>query len=172
MNQENQETITAWAEGAFGPSHPAIIASRMSVEVAELVSGLSLVAHLRVEDIDPETVHALQEEVADVNVMLSQVAEMLQVDIGAVTDYKMSINRKRSWGRTASGHFQHTEEAATADNPELLGAIARGWCSKENAQKEMDPELAFAIAQEVAPLIRKQAAELFEGAKAAGKEVG
>lgn len=32
---------------------------------------------------------------------------------------------------------------------QLLGAIARGWCSKENAHKEMDTSLAFAIADEV-----------------------
>lgn len=136
MNKENQETITDWAETTFGPNHPAVIAARMSVEVAELVSGLSTVAHLPVEQIDPETLHALREEVADVNVMLSQVAEKLQVDIGAVTDFKMSINRKRTWGRTASGHFQHTEEA-----PPISGR---------------DPELAEAIAEEVAPLILRR----------------
>lgn len=154
---ENQETITAWAEETFGENHPAVIAARMSVEVAELVSGLSTVAHLRVEDIDPETLDALREEVADVNVMLSQVAEKLQVDIAAVTDYKMSINRKRTWGRTASGHFQHTEEVPPVPegpDPELMGAIARGWCAPANAQKEMDPELALAIAEEVRPLLK------------------
>lgn len=32
---------------------------------------------------------------------------------------------------------------------ELLGAIARGWCSPENERKAMDPALAFAIAEEV-----------------------
>lgn len=36
---------------------------------------------------------------------------------------------------------------------ELLGAIARGWCSKENEHKEMDADLVTAIAKEVAPLI-------------------
>lgn len=33
---------------------------------------------------------------------------------------------------------------------ELRGAIARGWCSPENAAKEMDVVLAKAIAEEVA----------------------
>lgn len=32
---------------------------------------------------------------------------------------------------------------------ELLGAIARGWCSNENSGKEMDVTLALAIAREV-----------------------
>ena len=109
---ENQETITAWAEETFGPSHPAVVAARMSIEVAELVSGLSTVSHLPVEDMDPVTLAALRDEIADVNVMLSQVAKKLNVDIAAATDFKMAINRKRSWGRTASGHFQHTEDDA------------------------------------------------------------
>lgn len=35
---------------------------------------------------------------------------------------------------------------------EILGAVARGWCSKENEKKVMDPELAIAIAKEVEAL--------------------
>ena len=32
---------------------------------------------------------------------------------------------------------------------ELLGAIARGWCSEKNSHKTMDPDLALAIFDEV-----------------------
>jgi len=38
-------------------------------------------------------------------------------------------------------------------NEELLGAIARGWCSEKNSSKIMDSDLALAIAEEVEPLI-------------------
>lgn len=31
----------------------------------------------------------------------------------------------------------------------ILGAVARGWCSKENENKVMDTDLAVAIAKEV-----------------------
>lgn len=46
------------------------------------------------------------------------------------------------------------EERLRADEPKegheaLLGAVARGWCHEINAHKEMDVELAVAIAQEV-----------------------
>ena len=34
----------------------------------------------------------------------------------------------------------------------LLGAIARGWCHEKNASKEMDSDLAMAIATEVKTL--------------------
>ena len=37
--------------------------------------------------------------------------------------------------------------------PELLGAVARGWCHDANANKVMDEELATAIAREVMPLV-------------------
>ena len=39
---------------------------------------------------------------------------------------------------------------------ELLGAIARGWCSPENSHKEMDATLATAIAREVSALSSRQ----------------
>jgi len=32
------------------------------------------------------------------------------------------------------------------NHEELLGAIARGWCSEKNSHKTMDPDLAIAIA--------------------------
>ena len=36
---------------------------------------------------------------------------------------------------------------------EIIGAIARGWCSPENSHKEMDTTLAEAIANEVMKII-------------------
>ena len=39
--------------------------------------------------------------------------------------------------------------AATMERTELMGAIARGWCTKENEETEMDCELVEAIADEV-----------------------
>ena len=39
------------------------------------------------------------------------------------------------------------------DKENLFGAIARGWCHEENAAKEMDADLAFAIAFEVSDIV-------------------
>lgn len=39
------------------------------------------------------------------------------------------------------------------DISEIRGAVARGWCADKNREKEMDSDLAEAIAQEVAKLI-------------------
>jgi len=39
------------------------------------------------------------------------------------------------------------------DIDDIQGAVARGWCHKVNEHKVMDPDLALAIASEVAALI-------------------
>mgnify|MGYP001398705718 CR=1 FL=1 len=107
--KETQETITAWADDTFGPKHPAEVAARMSVEVAELVAGLATVANVPVEEMDPELVQELQKECADVFIMLAQVAEKLNVDLQTVVDFKMGVNRNRSWERNQTGKMQHVE---------------------------------------------------------------
>ena len=43
-----------------------------------------------------------------------------------------------------------------ANREELLGAIARGWCSEKNSHKTMDPDLALAIFDEVEQQIKQQ----------------
>lgn len=106
---ETQQSITAWAEGTFGPSHPAVIAARMNKEVAELVSGLAAHARLEVSDIEPTALDAIREECADVGVMLLQVCEKLGVDLQTAINYKMAVNRSRVWAKSATGDFQHVD---------------------------------------------------------------
>ena len=106
---ETQESITRWADDTFGPKHPAEVAARMNVEVAELVAGLATVAAVPVADMDQELVQELQKECADVFIMLAQVAEKLNVDLQTVVDYKMGVNRRRNWTRSPSGKMQHVE---------------------------------------------------------------
>lgn len=106
---ETQESITRWADDTFGPKHPAEVAARMNVEVAELVAGLATVAAVPVADMDQELVQELQKECADVFIMLAQVAEKLNVDLQTVVDFKMGVNRNRAWGRSPTGKMQHVE---------------------------------------------------------------
>ena len=37
---------------------------------------------------------------------------------------------------------------------QILGAVARGWCSEKNSHKTMDSDLATAIASEIERLLR------------------
>ncbi|QVJ12938.1 hypothetical protein [Pseudomonas phage PSA20] len=109
MSNETQESITRWSDETFGAKHPAEVAARMNVEVAELVAGLATVAAVPVADMDPELVQELQKECADVFIMLAQVAEKLDVDLQTVVNYKMGVNRRRNWTRSPSGKMQHVE---------------------------------------------------------------
>jgi len=45
--------------------------------------------------------------------------------------------------------------AECINREELLGAIARGWCSEKNSHKTMDSDLALAIFDEVERQIKK-----------------
>lgn len=53
------------------------------------------------------------------------------------------------------------------DLEELTGAVARGWCHPENADKQMDAELAEAIVDEVLPLIYRKIDSAVERAEQA-----
>ena len=114
---ETQESITRWADDTFGAAHPAEVAARMNVEVAELVAGLATVAAVPVAGMDQELVHELQKECADVFIMLAQVAEKLDVDLQTVVNYKMSVNRRRNWTRSPSGKMQHVDNPLSEGEP-------------------------------------------------------
>jgi len=66
-------------------------------------------------------------------------------------------------GAYPSSGFTVPEHQVEAERPlndpsdieDLIGAVARGWCSPENEHKVMDEQLAMAIADEVFPLIVK-----------------
>lgn len=49
---------------------------------------------------------------------------------------------------------QIAEQGTKEWHEQIVGAVARGWCSKANASKVMDSELAMAIAAEVEALVR------------------
>ncbi|XAO53799.1 hypothetical protein [Pseudomonas phage Rocky] len=117
MSNETQESITRWADDTFGPKHPAEVAARMNVEVAELVAGLATVAAVPVGDMDPELVQELQKECADVFIMLAQVAEKLDVDLQTVVNYKMGVNRRRNWTKSPSGKMQHVDNPLNEGEP-------------------------------------------------------
>lgn len=120
-----QQSIAQWGRETFGT--PGVepptqkIATRMNVETAELLLAL---AELR--DLPPGLDHEVQKEAcadecADVFIMLMQVADGLNIDLGDRVGRKMEINRRRVWGRTSSGKVQHVE-------PPLPAASLRDLC--------------------------------------------
>lgn len=76
--RETPLTITAWADATFGPALPHQVAARMGLEVAELTAAIATVEQYNLpDDIDPDQLDAICLEVADVNIMLCQLAGKL-----------------------------------------------------------------------------------------------
>lgn len=98
---ENQKSITEWAQLVFGVvARREMLVARCNEEMAEL---LSLVAQ------PPGGVTSLQvgTECADVFIVLCQIADAYKVDLQASVNYKMKINRARTWVTDGNGLGQH-----------------------------------------------------------------
>lgn len=127
---ETQKSIFEWSEQTFGPNSALATATRMNIEVAELLSDLGadqdaqlsqlLVANNAIAEALSVRANYLQsrgrisncnpngKECADVQVILLQVAERCGIDLQSATDAKMAVNRDRTWKLTAGGRYQHT----------------------------------------------------------------
>lgn len=91
-----QVSITGWSTQTFGNRTALATAVRMNKEVAELLSALE-----NGED------DVARKEVADVAIVLMQVAQRLGIDLDTEVQKKMDINEKRTWRKMEDGSFQH-----------------------------------------------------------------
>lgn len=129
--KENQETIDEWGRTTFGLHHALTHATRMNIEVAELLSQLGTASsedlvldrllrlNIEVAELLSQRANLLQDEnrlttpqvdgkeCADVLVVLYQVAAALGADLHAEVDAKMQVNRARTWSKTEDGRYQH-----------------------------------------------------------------
>jgi hypothetical protein len=62
----------------------------------------------------------------------------------------------QAWFQLYNKKFAELIVQECVNREELLGAIARGWCSEKNSHKTMDSDLAVAIFDEVEQQIRQQ----------------
>lgn len=96
---ETQETITAWADGAFGMADREAAFDRMWQEILEM----------RVAYID-EQWHLVAKELPDVYITLVRLASRLGVVLPEAVDAKMEVNRARKWALDGKGGAQHVPE--------------------------------------------------------------
>ncbi len=98
--KETQASIYQWVRETFGePRSNFQIFERAQEEFDEVNFAL-------VNGSVPEIV---VEEIADVVIVLSQIAERLGVDLADAIDRKMAINRAREWKTAGDGTGQHVE---------------------------------------------------------------
>jgi hypothetical protein len=127
---ETQQSICRWGVDTFGVGSALATATRMNVEVAELLSDLGghqdqllsdlLTANNSIAEALSNRANWLEgqglladrtpngKECADIQVVLYQVAERCNVILHEATDEKMAVNRARQWKLTRGGRFQHT----------------------------------------------------------------
>lgn len=91
-----QERITEWSTKTFGERSPLSTAVRANKEMAELLSAL--------ENGEIETA---SNEVADVVIILMQVAERLGMDLNSEVQWKMDVNEERQWEKKKDGSYGH-----------------------------------------------------------------
>jgi NTP pyrophosphatase (non-canonical NTP hydrolase) len=98
MRQEDQLSISEWADATFRPVVSNIrVAARANEEMAELLRALT------VNDDNPKAA----EEIADILIVLYRLATRLGVDLHNQVNEKMVVNRSRTWSQDGSGHGYH-----------------------------------------------------------------
>lgn len=95
--KEDQASITAWAVETFGRPTPLRCALRTNTEMAELLNTIYMSSAL------PE----VADELADVQIMLYQLASSLRVNLASTVEVKMITNRNRKWAKDGHGCGQH-----------------------------------------------------------------
>ncbi|MBB76579.1 MAG: hypothetical protein CMJ75_18900 [Planctomycetaceae bacterium] len=108
---ETQRSITDWSRETFGETKdPRLVFDRLDEEFDELRYEVRKAGEAsdRGEDFIDDDIAS---EVADVGILLYQVAHSYGIDVHEAIDAKMKINRRRKWKTTGvAGIGQHVEE--------------------------------------------------------------
>lgn len=109
--EEDQNSISEWAESTFGDITGPRAITRTNKEMAELLTIISMpVPAIRKPFIDK-----IRDECADILIILFQVANVYRFDLMLAVDEKMKINRARKWKLDGTGCGQHIEEESNVD---------------------------------------------------------
>lgn len=105
--RETQTSIADWGYQQFGPAGSSLkIGARANEEMSELMTALAR-AHSN---------QKVAEEMADVVIVLSQLAAHIGVDLRKEVDKKMEINRNRTWTKTENGYYHEKGPAVLASS--------------------------------------------------------
>lgn len=91
--------------------------------------------------------------------LLTQVADVIEE--ADILRRKLEISEKISrsaaigWKRLVGLLAQKGNSMKVKEKEEILGALARGYCSKENKKKQLDADLIRGMEKEIVKLIEK-----------------
>lgn len=100
---ENQQTVNAWQRETFGFCPPGAAFRKFQEEVEELRQAFVGLY----ETDDPKALPAVIKELADVQIVLWQIAGAMQQDMQQAVDAVMIQNRARTWNLRGDGTGQH-----------------------------------------------------------------
>ena len=98
-----------------------------------------------IRPIEKRVTHKMNERIQELEKQATTVVEGWSDENGTTRYYE--FNRKK---------FAELIVLECINREELLGAIARGWCSEKNEHKTMDSDLALAIFDEVEQQIKQK----------------
>jgi dCTP diphosphatase len=92
-----QEALRAFAkERDWEQFHsPKNLAIALSVEASELLEIFQWMTEAESHALTPQVTHAVEQEIADVQIYLARIADVLDIDIGLAVDRKLAINRDK-----------------------------------------------------------------------------
>jgi NTP pyrophosphatase (non-canonical NTP hydrolase) len=97
MTNENQQSISIWAEETFGPAKdPVVLVDRAIIEMKELR-----------EAVQSNNTTEIGKETADVLILLYRLLSRYGLDTSDVVTLKMAENRLRKWLPKGDGTGSH-----------------------------------------------------------------
>ena len=103
---EDQASISAWADGAFGSCQLPAAIRRTREEISEFL--FETASHRSTLFSD-----RVLSEGADIVICLYRLAQVLGADLQEEIDRKMVLNRSRRWRRLGDGTGRHLREGET-----------------------------------------------------------
>lgn len=103
MGQETQQSITEWGIKTFGKPRRETLIARLNKEMEEILELALSARRLKTKR------KLIGKELADLHIVLVQVASAYGVTLHEEVDGKMIINRNRAWVMTGKGVGQHVK---------------------------------------------------------------
>lgn len=95
--QENQQSVTKWAEDTFGPAKDqTVLVTRAMTEMEELL-----------EAVQAGDTQEIGKETADIAILLWRLMELNGLDLTSEVTKKMQENRARTWAPKGDGTGKH-----------------------------------------------------------------
>lgn len=115
-----QEDVFIWAQQAFPKSTTQLIQDKLRQEQDEMHRAIDVLREFAQHSpfVSPERAEqqyqAIEEEAADVVIMMFQLAEVLEFDLLDEVRKKFEVNKARTWQCQPDGTYQHTTTRAAS----------------------------------------------------------